>query len=232
MIEVIPAIIPKDFEDLKEKMSQVSRLVPLVQVDVMDGRLTPEASWPYLNSPDPDFEDIKKEEGEFPFWQKLDFEVDLMVKEPERVWFDWITAGAKRAIFHFESTEDIGALLKDFREKLPKKDSALYTELGLAIDIDTPNEEIYPFVPELDFVQFMGIAKIGFQGEPFDERVIEKIKSFKQNFSEKTVSVDGGVSLESAPSLVEAGAGRLVSGSAIFESGDVEETIAKFKGLG
>ncbi|WKZ26501.1 MAG: hypothetical protein QY304_00135 [Candidatus Paceibacterota bacterium] len=232
MIKVIPAIIPKSFHDLEEKMSQVVGLVPLVQIDVMDGKLTPEASWPYLNSENTDFVAIKKEEKEFPFWEELDFEVDLMVRQPENVWFDWIIAGAKRIIFHVESTEDLGSLVKNFKEKLPASDSALHIELGLALDIDTPNEKVYPFVPELDFVQFMGIAKIGFQGQPFDERVLEKIKSFKQKFPEAIVSVDGGVSLETAPRLIEAGATRLASGSAIFESGNISGTIENLKNLG
>lgn len=232
MIEIIPAIIPKSFHDLESKMSQVVGLAPLVQVDVMDGRLTPKPSWPYLNSAeDTDFVSIKKEEKEFPFWEELDFEVDLMIKRPEDIWFDWIIAGAKRVIFHFESTDNIEGLIKDFRSRLVSKDSALYIEIGLALDIDTPNEKIYPFVPELDFVQFMGIAKIGFQGEPFDDRVVKKIEDFRKKFPETIVSVDGGVSLDSAPLLVEAGATRLVSGSAIFESGEVSATIAKFRNL-
>lgn len=231
MIEVIPAIIPKNFSDLKEKMSQVVGLVPLVQIDVMDGRLTPKPSWPYTNPQDTDFAAIKTEEKEFPFWEKLDFEVDLMIKRPEDVWFDWIISGTKRVIFHFESTDNIEALIKSFREKLPAKDSALYVEFGLAIGINTPNEKIYQLAPDLDFVQFMGIEKIGFQGEPFDERVIGKIQDFNSNFPETIISVDGGVNFESAPSLLNAGATRLVSGSAIFESGNVVEAVQKLRNL-
>ncbi len=232
MVEIIPAIIPKDFHDLKDKMSQVVGLAPLVQIDVMDGKLTPKPSWPYLNSEDTDFVAIKKEEKEFPFWDQIDFEVDLMIKRPEDVWFDWVIAGAKRIIFHIESTDNIGSLIKDFRSRLVSKDSALYIGLGLALDIDTENDQIYPFVSELDFVQFMGIAQIGFQGEPFDERVILKIRELKEKFPEAVVSVDGGVNLESAPLLVEAGATRLVSGSAIFESDNIKNTIEELRKVG
>ena len=77
----------------------------------------------------------------------------------------------------------------------------------------------------------MGIAKIGFQGEPFDERVLEKIKDFRDEYVDVTISVDGGVSLESAPRLVEAGVNRFVVGSALWQSNDFEEKINKFKQL-
>src|SRR3989344_8560933 len=141
MIEIIPAIIPKNFKDLERNLSNVVGLVPLVQIDIMDGKFTPEASWPYLNVlGDPDFISIKKEEKEFPFLEEVDFEVDLMVKNPENIWFDWIIAGAKRIIFHYESTDNIKELLEDAKRKLVSKESVLYVEVGLAMDINTPND--------------------------------------------------------------------------------------------
>jgi len=71
----------------------------------------------------------------------------------------------------------------------------------------------------------MGIAEIGHQGEPFDERVIEKIVDFRERFPGVIISVDGGVDVDTAPELAEAGARRLVSGSGIFEAGDVGQAI-------
>lgn len=233
MIEIIPAIIPKNFKDLERHLQSVAGLVPLVQVDVMDGKFTSEASWPYINSQeDPDFIAIKKEEREFPALEEIDFEVDLMVKNPENVWFDWIMAGAKRIIFHIESTEKIKELLEDAKQRLVSKESFLYVEVGLAIDINTPNDRIYPHLENIDFVQFMGIEKIGFQGQPFDERVLQKIKDFKNQYTKVQISVDGGVNLDTSPDLISAGANRLVSGSAIFKSNNIEDTIQKFKDLG
>ncbi|MEK7552219.1 MAG: hypothetical protein AAB534_02265 [Patescibacteria group bacterium] len=232
MIEIIPAIIPKTFKDLERGLQSVTGLVPLAQIDIMDGKFTPEASWPYLNQQeDPDFISIKKEEKEFPSLEEIDFEVDLMVKNPENIWFDWIIAGAKRIIFHYESTEKLKELLQDCKQKLVSKESVLYVEVGLAIDINTPNDRIYPHLENIDFVQFMGIEKIGFQGQPFDERVLQKIKDFKNQYTKVQISVDGGVNLDTAPLLVKAGANRLVSGSAIFKSNDIMSTIEQFKNL-
>jgi ribulose-phosphate 3-epimerase len=102
-------------------------------------------------------------------------------------------------------------------------------ELGVALGLDTPIDAIAPFIHAVNFVQFMGIAKIGYQGQPFDERVICRIKNLRGAHSEVIISVDGGVNLETAPLLLEAGADRLVVGSAIFESGDIKKTIAHFQ---
>ena len=107
MVEIIPAIMPTSFADLEEKLSFVAGLTPLVQIDVMDGRLTSKKTWPYIFTElDKNFGSILREEEGFPFWNDVDFEVDLMVKEPEKIWRDWVTLGAKRIIFHIESIAD------------------------------------------------------------------------------------------------------------------------------
>ena len=77
----------------------------------------------------------------------------------------------------------------------------------------------------------MGIEKIGFQGQEFSEKVIDKIKELKKRKSEIIISVDGGVDLKNAPALIEAGATRLVSGSAILKSDNIKKTIEQFKEL-
>ncbi len=82
--------MPTSFADLEEKLSFVAGLTPLVQIDVMDGRLTSKKTWPYIFTElDKNFGSILREEEGFPFWNDVDFEVDLMVKEPEKIWRDW-----------------------------------------------------------------------------------------------------------------------------------------------
>jgi ribulose-phosphate 3-epimerase len=231
MVEIIPAIIPKSFGDLKEKMSLVSELVPIAQIDVMDGVFVPSKSWPHMRNPDPDFTAILKEENGFPFWETIDFEVDLMVSNPEQVWQNWLLAGAKRIIVHAESSKNLKGLFDVIKKKLPSEDSLLYTEVGVALNIDTPNEQIYPLIPVVDFVQFMGIAKIGFQGEPFDERVLAKIADLRGKYPNATISIDGGVNKENAVALVKAGVNRLVVGSALFGSENISEELMNFQSL-
>lgn len=225
MAEIVPAIMPKTYDDLVDAMTAVNGLVSSVQIDVMDGKFVPNKSWPYINQPDPEFAHILREEQGFPFWEDLDVEVDMMVKDPENYWREWIQAGAKRIIIHVESTENPLALVEEIRKELPEKESFLYTELGVAIDIDTPTEALDPLLEYVDFVQFMGIAKIGFQGQPFDERVVEKIRNFRENNSTMTISVDGAVSLDTAQDLIDAGVDRLAVGSAIFGEEDVRGAL-------
>lgn len=208
-IEIIPAIMSKSFEDLNEKYSRVKDFVNMVQIDVMDGKFTPSVSWPY--------NEIQTEV--LPLLN-FDFEIDLMVLNPEIEIEKWIKAGAKRVIIHIESVNNI----EDVFLKIPSD-----IEVGIAININTPNEQIYPLIEKIDFVQFMGIEKIGFQGQKFDAKIIDKIIDLRNKFSRIIISVDGGVNLDTALSLVKAGANRLVSGSAIFESDNIGEKINAFR---
>ena len=240
MAEIIPAILPEDIDDLREKLSLISGIVPLVQIDVCDGKFTPTKTWPYKKGVDETFLKIVGQEEGFPFWDSVDFEADLMVKHPENIIDDWVATGAKRIIIHIESTPDTLSLVRKIRQEYQYKNESSYgIEIGVALNIDTPNEEVYDILNALeedgapiDFVQFMGIENIGYQGEPFDERVFEKIRDLREKFPETIISVDGGVSLENAAELIEAGANRLVSGSAIFESGDIAGTIEVFQNSG
>lgn len=232
MIEIIPAIMPESFRDLEEKMSLVDGLTSVVQVDLMDGILTGKKSWPYFKEfgLDRDLVEVEHEIKGFPFWEDIDFEADLMLMDPQKTWKKWLEFGAKRLVFHIESEVDMGDFISQVKESVPQKESFLYPEIGLAINTDTPNEKIYPLISQVDFVQFMGISKIGYQGQPFDRRVVPKIKEFRERFPDFVISIDGGVSLKTAPDLIEAGANRLIVGSGIYK-GDVEGNILDFKNL-
>jgi len=225
-MEIIPAIMPRNFNDLEEKAFLVKGLVTFVQIDIMDGKLTKNSTWPYKNNSreadDEIFDLILKEERGLPCWEDLEYEIDLMVVDPENAVGEWLVAGASRIVIHVETITDWQKILTELHELV---------EIGLAININTPVSALEPFINDVDFIQCMGIKRIGFQGEPFDEGVIEKIQEIKKKWPEMIVSVDGGVSLEAAPKLVSAGATRLVAGSAIFESGDVEAAIQSFIAL-
>lgn len=237
MTEIIPAIIPESFEDLKEKMSLVNGLTYTVQIDVCDGKFVPSKSWPYTNDAEGDFRNLTEEEEGFPFWQTLDFEVDLMVSSPEKIVDDWIRAGAKRIVFHVESSPNIKDLLVEMRSKYGWLNHLPITlELGIALNINTPNEKVFEFLDPnadgrslVDFVQFMGIREIGYQHHYFDDRVLGKIRELRHTYPDAIISVDGGVTLENAKDLVEAGVNRLISGSAIFESENIAETIREMQ---
>ena len=230
-VEILPAILPQDFAELKEKIGMVKDYVKTIQIDVCDGQFSPKACWPYKKHDD-DFEKIIHEDEGFPGWEDVNFEIDLMANKPEDLVENWVIAGASRIIIHVESKGDaIGAINK----------LAGRVEVGLALNIETPIEMINDAIindqgkdPEdwaVKSIQLMGINHVGFQGEPFDERVIEKVKAVRAKYPEMIISVDGGVSLETAPKLIEAGVSRLIVGSAIFNSDNFIESIQNFKKL-
>lgn len=229
MIDIVPAILPKNYEDLKNKVALVRGIVPTVQIDICDGIFVKNKTWPFSTGgfQDDRFLRIMNEEEGIPFWEDIDYELDLMVADAVENFDIYTKLGSKRIIFHLEAVGN----LENFRDFLEGMDVYVRDaiEIGVAINIKTLVEKIFPLVNLIDFVQFMGIEKIGFQGEKFEEEVLDKIKSFKRNYSNLIVSVDGGVDFDSAEKLKESGVDRLVCGSVIFKSEDIRETISELE---
>jgi len=224
-IEIIPAIIPKNFNHLKEILAHIKDKAGRVQIDVTDGKFTPNTSWPYQYPNDGDFEKIVSQDEGMPFWENFNFDIDMMVTKPEEKYQKWVDAGASTLIFHLES---LSGDKISFVEKV-KKDSGI--NVAIAIQTKTPNRELEPFLDIVDFVQFMGIEKIGYQGQEFDERVLGKIKELREKKPALDIAVDGSVNFETAERLAKAGATMLISGSAILKSEDVGEALEEMKSL-
>ncbi len=220
-IEIIPAILPKDFEEVEEKTAHLKGWVKTIQIDVCDGQFTPTATWPYRKHDDT-FEKISREEEGFPGWDVFDFEIDLMANRPEDLVDAWVSAGASRIIIHAEATGDVAAAIANLEGRV---------EVGLALAIETPLSAIEPFREKINFIQLMGIDNVGFQHQPFDEKVLGRIKEARMKYPGMPISIDGGVSLETAPELLAAGADRLVVGSAIFGAENMLQAVDDFKAL-
>lgn len=222
----------KKFDDARAQIALVKDYVPLVQLDVMDGVFTPHTSWPYGD--EQRFARMVKKREKLPFADEVEFEIDLMVSEPEHVIEDWMHLGARRLIVHIDSTEKLENIIRDVAAHVTRAtvEELEVVSLGLAIGTTTPIERVEPYMYDIEFVQCMGIEKIGKQGQPFDERVIDQIELLKRLHPELIVSVDGSVNLTTAPRLIEAGATRLAVGSAIFGSDDPIGALKKIQALG
>lgn len=217
-MHIIPAILPKDFEEVQKKVARVAKFVPWVQVDLCDGKFVLSRTWPYTEG---GWENIPRD-LELPFWQDVNYEFDLMVADPVSVVDKVMELGGMRAVIHVGSAPE-EEILKALRA-LEYYDM----EAVLAIDNTRPLEELFSLLKkdhQVHAVQCMGIAEPGFQKQEFDERVLERIKAIKEKYPEMIIAVDGAVNFETAQLLIEAGADRLVSGSTIFESGDSLGTI-------
>lgn len=223
MIEVVPAIIPEHFEHLSESVEKVAEYVSRVQVDVMDGKYAPTKSWPYEREGDWAFKQLIEGKEELPHKEKLIYELDMMVEGPETYIDDWVKAGIKTFIIHFGSTRKLAEIIEKIR--------GLSLEIGIACKPSTELSALFEWIPQVDFVQHMGNDNIGRHGVSLDSFVLPRISELKKRFPDLIISVDIGVNRETAPILVAHGANKLVSGSAIFNSDNIEETIGTFRNL-
>jgi ribulose-phosphate 3-epimerase len=215
MSAIIPAIIPKSFEHLTQTLDDVRPFAHAVQVDIVDGIFVPFTSWPYVGSGNIQLLTQFREEFEI--------EVDLMLTNPQTVIDVYAQAGAKRIVVHLESTHDIDAIFAHHE--------AHSYMLGISILNDTPLQKLTELLPHVDYVQLMGIAKIGSQGQPFDERVLERVSELHAQYPELLISIDGSVNAETLPRLRKAGARRFVSGSAILSAPNPYEAFRNLESL-
>lgn len=228
---IVPTILTASLDDIRAKLAKVKGLVESVQIDVVDGVFAGPPTWPYSQG-EHALETFRASGETLADWGSFRFEIDLMVANPLEEAGAWLELGAQRVLIHFESVVDVAPVLAALEQRYGhEKGFPGLFEVGLATQIDTDLARLEEQLVHVDYVQFMGIATIGKQGQPFDPRVVEKIKLFRKAHPDVLIQVDGGVSLESAPALLSAGVDRLVIGSALWKSGDVPGTLEKLEEL-
>lgn len=208
MIQIIPAIIAKDFKDLQGKIEKVEPYVDWAQIDIMDGQFVDNSTW---NNP----ADLRR------LGTHLNLEIHLMLQEPERIIDYWKSVGVKRLTVHFESTNQLAKVINKIKEA--------DLEVGLAINPKTPIEVVDQFINQLDLVLIMSVEP-GYGGQEFLEGTLKKITSLRQKYSDIDIEVDGGINMKTAPLVINAGANLLVSGKTIYNSSDIRKTIKELKG--
>lgn len=232
MALVTPAVLPSSRKDLEEKLALFAKFgVNCVQVDAVDGRFATPATWPYTAT-----EELRvfAEQGNYlPYLDQIAYEVDLLCFDAVPATEMWVMLGATRLTFHAESAEDPYRLLADARRRYGSGGGFApgLISFGLALNLDTDNIVIERCLEEINYVQFMGIAHVGQQGQPFDSRVIEKVHAFHTLHPNVEIQVDGGITLEYAKELLMAGATKLVVGSGILKATDPKAALAAFEAL-
>lgn len=231
MAEIIPAILEKDFGEIKNKLTFLREKVSCVQIDMCDGVFVSNQTWPFTTGAfdDVDFLKIIQEEEGLPFWNEFDFEFDLMVRDAVENFNIYMKLGPKRIIFHLGAQKNI----EEFEHFLESLDMYIRdsVEIGLAFKPSDDLVTVSRLSHKVDFLQCMGISEDGFQGEKFDEKVLKNIKYLKENLPGIVLSVDGGVNLENAIELLGAGVDRLAIGSSIWKSGDPVGALQDFQNL-
>ncbi len=217
-IEVFPSLPAASFLELKTKIEKVRGAVAAFQIDVSDGLFVPSRSWPLNEDPEDHerFRRIVRGEETLPCADAMAFEVHFMSHHPERMLPDWIGAGIVRALIHIESEHDFDACRKAAEGRI---------ELGVSLTIETPINRIDDYISHISCVQLMGISPIGIQGQPFDPRVLERIRQVRERYPDVIIEIDGAVNMNTAPSLVEAGARRLAPGSYVLNAEDPKAAV-------
>lgn len=227
MIEIIPAILPETVADIRNQVAAMLGKSRIVQIDMVDGVFAPHPTWPYNGEDSGFIEALEAEKEGMPYWEEMNFELDLMVKNAHSHLDYFYKFGPSRIVLHAEAEGD-EAEFANFIEAIDPyiRDTI---EMGVAFNVDSDIEAYRHILKEVDFVQCMGISEIGKQGQDFDERVYSQIKKIADTFPGLPIAVDGGVSLDNTENLIAVGATRLVVGSALWKSASPIETYRKFK---
>ena len=207
---IIPAIIPQSLADLTRQLNSL-RGLPELHLDVVDGIFTSAISWPYKNQDN--ILDAKE------LLSRFSLEVDLMVENPLKVAPAWIKVGAQQLVFHIETVS---------RDELAELASRYDVTIGVALSDSTPVEDVYPYFSCADYVQIMGIAEVGSQGQPFTDNALLKITKIQQSYPHFPISIDGSVNLSTLPKLVSYKLDRYIIGSRIMGTVNPREAYLNF----
>jgi ribulose-phosphate 3-epimerase len=206
--KIVPAILTESQSDLVSMLSTAKTFSDWVQIDLMDGCFVPSSS---ISTQE--LAEIKPDIG---------WEAHLMVNNPEAVLEHIKNAGAKRVIFHYESTGDQQGVIEKAR--------SLQLEVGIALNPDTPVKVLQNLTTKIDCVLFMTVYP-GFYGAKFIPEVMDKVRVFRAQHPDIEIGVDGGVKEGNLKMIVESGASSICVGSAIFLSNKPAESYKSLSNI-
>ena len=212
---IAPSLLAADFLQLQSACDMLNKSeADWFHLDIMDGRFVPNISYgPMLVN----------------FFRKATTktcDVHLMIEEPGRYAEVFKEAGADILTVHYEACPHLHRNIQQIK--------SLGMQVGVALNPHTPVELLKDILQDIDVVLIMSVNP-GFGGQSFIPHTINKIKRMREMIDEQLlqvkIEIDGGVTLNNAKLIIDAGADILVAGSTIFKAADPIQTIATLKAI-
>lgn len=212
---IAPSLLSADFLDLRKDIEMINKSsADWLHLDIMDGVFVPNISFGF-----PVLEALKGV-----CTKPLD--VHLMIVEPQKFIKEIAAVGAYMMNVHYEACTHLHRTVTAIKEAGMKA--------GVTLNPHTPVSVLEDILEEVDMVLLMSVNP-GYGGQKFIPHTIEKVAKLKKMIQERNldvlIQVDGGVNLQTAKPLIEAGADVLVAGSFVFNAADPIETIKELKAL-
>jgi len=208
-LTVAPSLLSADFARLGEEVKRVERAgADILHIDVMDGHFVPNITIGPLV-----VESLRK-------ITTLEFDVHLMIENPERYLEDFVKAGADHITISIEATKHVHRVIQQIK--------SLGVTAGVALNPGTSLDVLTYILQDLDMVLLMTVNP-GFGGQKFIPEILPKIVALSGILKEVNplcrIEVDGGINTETARLVSRAGAEILVAGSAVVTAPDPEKAI-------
>jgi ribulose-phosphate 3-epimerase len=213
---VAPSILAANFANLSKDMQMLHESeADWIHVDIMDGQFVPNISFGF-----PVLQAIK------PLSDKI-MDVHLMIETPEKYIEQFANAGADIITVHYEATNHLHRLLQQIK--------ATGAKAGVALNPHTNVKLLSDVLEDIDLVCIMSVNP-GFGGQKFVYNTLKKVRDLKEEITTRNlhtkIEIDGGVGLQNAEVLLQAGADVLVAGSAVFKAPNPKDMISRLKKVG